>query len=68
MLTLLLSSVCPAADAFTVVVSAPDVWPLAALTVRVMALLVAPAARITEEDPSVDELKLVVLLSVVASV
>ena len=66
--TLLLPLVCPVADAVTVVVSVPDVWPLAALAVRVMALLVAPAARVTEEEPSVEALKLVVLLSEAVSV
>ena len=67
-LTLLLPFVCPAPDAVTVVVFVPDVWPLTALTVRVTGLLVAPAARVTDEDPSVDALKFAVLLSVAASV
>jgi len=55
--------VCPAADAVTVAVSVPDVWPALALTVSVMAELVAPAAKITELEPNSDALKAVVLLS-----
>ena len=55
--------VCPVADAVTVVVSVPDVWPALALTVSVIAGLVAPAESETELEPSVDVSKLVVLLS-----
>jgi hypothetical protein len=67
--TLLLVPVeCPGADAVTVVASVPDVCPAFALTVRVMAALVAPGARATELEPSVEALKFVVLPSDGASV
>ena len=53
----------PVADAVTVVVFVPVVWPDFALTVSVIGLLVAPGARLTDVELSVDALNTVKLLS-----
>src|SRR5512147_2350685 len=66
--TLPVPSECPVADAVTVVVSEPEVCPAFPLTVRVIAALVAPGARATDVEPSVEALKFVPLLSDGASV
>jgi hypothetical protein len=61
--TLLLPIAWPDAEAVTVVVSRPAVCPDFALTVRTMGELVAPGAIVTDVTPSVEVLKLFVLLS-----
>jgi hypothetical protein len=53
----------PDADAVTVVVFVPVVYPDLALTVRVIGLLVAPGARLTDNELNVDALNAVVLVS-----
>jgi hypothetical protein len=60
---LLLPFEWPEAEAVTVVVSVPEVYPAFPLTVSVIDELVAPAASVTELEPIVDALKLVELLS-----
>jgi hypothetical protein len=61
--TLLLPLEWPVAETVTVVVSSPAVCPDFALTVMTIAELVAPDAIVVDVTPSVEVLKLVVLLS-----
>ena len=61
--TLALPLAWPDADAVTVVVFVPVVYPPLASTVRVIGLLVAPGARLTEDELSVEALNAVVLVS-----
>jgi len=61
--TLALPFACPDADAVTVVVFVPVVCPDFALTVSVIGLLVAPGARLTDNELNVEALNAVVFVS-----